>query len=132
VGRARHLKYGPVINDPQCGQHLGENSIVSSPSSSSPVISVNRRVLDGQPAGFGSFPWQALIRIGKGKCGGVLINRRHVVTAGHCVKNKNLSKVTVTLGEYHLKKVEPLPSQTYRVMRAVVHPKFQFSPAADR
>ncbi len=38
----------------------------------------------------------------------------------------------MTLGEYHLKKAEPLPSQSYRVSRAVVHPKFQFSPAADR
>ncbi len=43
-----------------------------------------------------------------------------------------LSQVRVTLGEYHLKKAEPLPSQNYRVTRAVVHPKFQFSPAADR
>ena len=77
-----------MINDPQCGQHLGGGRLGSFPPGA------NRRVLDGQPAGFGSFPWQALIRIGKGKCGGVLINRRHVVTAGHCVKNKNLSKVS--------------------------------------
>ena len=55
-----------------------------------------------------------------------------MVTAGHCVKNKNLSKVLVTMGEYHLKKAEPLPSQSFRVARAVVHPKFKFSPAADR
>jgi len=36
------IDYGPVVNDPQCGRPL----------------SANRRVLDGQPAGFGSFPWQ--------------------------------------------------------------------------
>ena len=87
------------MNDPVCGR----------PPNS------NRRVLDGEPAGFGSFPWQALIRVGKGKCGGVLVDRRHVVTAGHCVKNKVLSSIAVTLGEYHLKSSrEPLPSQSYR------------------
>ena len=63
----------------------------------------------------------------------MLVNRRHVVTAGHCVKNKLLNSISVTLGEYHLKSSrEPLPSQTYRVIFATVHPKFQFSPAADR
>ena len=66
------IDYGPVVNDPVCGR----------------PPNANRRVLDGEPAGFGSFPWQALIRVGKGKCGGVLVDRRHVVTAGHCVKNK--------------------------------------------
>eukprot|EP00094_Tigriopus_californicus_P006862 TCALIF_06611-PA protein Name:"Similar to Sb Serine proteinase stubble (Drosophila melanogaster)" AED:0.38 eAED:0.41 QI:0/0/0/1/0.5/0.6/5/0/353 len=99
--------FGQVINDPQCGR----------PDS----YSANRRVLDGQPAGFGSFPWQALIRIGKGKCGGVLINRRHIVTAGHCVKNKPLNRILVTLGEYHLKRAEPLPSQNFRVTLSIIN-----------
>ena len=39
------------MNDPVCGR----------------PPNANRRVLDGEPAGFGSFPWQALIRVGKGK-----------------------------------------------------------------
>ena len=43
---------GPsVLNDPKCGVR---------PAS-------NRRVIDGSDAGFGTFPWQALIRIGKAK-----------------------------------------------------------------
>ena len=40
-----------VLNDPKCGIR---------PSS-------NRGVIDGTDAGFGTFPWQALIRIGKAK-----------------------------------------------------------------
>jgi len=110
----------PVINDPKCGIR---------PSS-------NRRVIDGTDAGFGTFPWQALIRIGKAKCGGVLINRQHVVTAGHCIKNKNIGDLSVTLGEYNIAESfdaqERYPSETYKVAAMVVHPGFKFSPAADR
>jgi len=46
-GPPSQIDYGPVVNDPVCGR----------PPNS------NRRVLDGEPAGFGSFPWQALIRV---------------------------------------------------------------------
>lgn len=46
-----------VLNDPQCGRRPPRS---------------NRRVIDGSDAGFGTFPWQALVRIGKAKCGGVL------------------------------------------------------------
>ena len=45
-----------VINDPKCGNRP----------------TANRRVIDGSDAGFGTFPWQALVQIGKAKCGGVL------------------------------------------------------------
>lgn len=110
-----------VINDPKCGIRPQRP---------------NRRVIDGSDAGFGTFPWQALVRIGKAKCGGVLINRQHVVTAGHCIKNKLVEKVNVTLGEYNIGELladgETSPSVTYKVKSMVVHPKFQFSPAADR
>ena len=40
-----------VLNDPKCGIRP----------------TANRRVIDGTDAGFGTFPWQALIRIGKAK-----------------------------------------------------------------
>ncbi len=68
MSRSRPLsKFGPVINDPQCGQHLGGGRLGSFPPGA------NRRVLDGQPAGFGSFPWQALIRWVRGGVGGTLV-----------------------------------------------------------
>jgi len=56
-----------------------------------------------------------------------------VVTAGHCIKNKLVGNLNVTLGEYHIgEELEAYPSRTYRVAAMVVHPNFQFSPAADR
>ena len=59
-----------------------------------------------------------------------------MVTAGHCIKNKNIEDLTVTLGEYNIAESydaqERYPSETYKVAAMVVHPGFKFSPAADR
>ncbi|KAF6206697.1 hypothetical protein GE061_017933 [Apolygus lucorum] len=92
-----------------------------------------RRIVGGDEAGFGSFPWQAYIRIGSSRCGGSLVNRYHVVTAGHCVARANARQVQVTLGDYVINSaVEPLPAYTYGVRQISVHPYFKFTPQADR
>ncbi|CAG0916052.1 unnamed protein product [Notodromas monacha] len=113
------IQYGPVINDPTCGR--------------SQPYGAQRRIVGGDNAGFGVFPWQAYIRIGKSRCGGSLINRRHVVTAGHCVKRATPGMVQVTLGDYVLgQEIEPLEAQKFGVVDIKVHPKFKYTPQADR
>jgi len=113
--------WGPVINDPRCGVSSVRRSIAQ------------RRIVGGDEAGFGTFPWQAYIRIGTSRCGGSLINQWHVVTAGHCVARARPNQVRVTLGEYVLKSdVEPLPGRTYGATQIKVHPYFRFTPQADR
>ena len=47
--RLQEIKFGPVVNDPTCGR---------------PKIS-RRRVVGGEAAGFGTYPWQAIIRVKK-------------------------------------------------------------------
>ena len=47
--RLQEIKFGPVLNDPACGL---------------PSIS-RRRVVGGEAAGFGRYPWQAIIRVKK-------------------------------------------------------------------
>jgi len=115
------VNWGPVRNDPRCGVSAVRRSIAQ------------RRIVGGDEAGFGTFPWQAYIRIGTSRCGGSLINSWYVVTAGHCVARARPSQVRVTLGEYVLKSdVEPLPGRTYGASLIKVHPYFKFTPQADR
>ncbi|XP_015588322.1 trypsin-1 isoform X2 [Cephus cinctus] len=92
-----------------------------------------RRIVGGDEAGFGSFPWQAYIRIGSSRCGGTLVNRYHVVTAGHCVAKASARQVQVTLGDYVVNSAsETLPAYTFGVREIRVHPYFKFTPQADR
>ncbi|XP_011494686.1 PREDICTED: proclotting enzyme isoform X1 [Ceratosolen solmsi marchali] len=92
-----------------------------------------RRIVGGDEAGFGSFPWQAYIRIGSSRCGGTLVNRYHVVTAGHCVAKASARQVQVTLGDYVVNSAtESLPAYTFGVREIRVHPYFKFTPQADR
>ncbi|CAH0394420.1 unnamed protein product [Bemisia tabaci] len=75
----------------------------------------------------------AYIRIGSSRCGGSLVNRYHVVTAGHCVARASARQVQVTLGDYVINSaVEPLPAYTFGVRKINVHPYFKFTPQADR
>ncbi|XP_037928579.1 uncharacterized protein LOC119662992 isoform X1 [Teleopsis dalmanni] len=112
--------YGPIKNDASCGISLAKQT-------------AQRRIVGGDDAGFGSFPWQAYIRIGSSRCGGSLVSRRHVVTAGHCVARAISRQVHVTLGDYVINSaVEPLPAYTFGVRRIDVHPYFKFTPQADR
>ncbi|PNF43472.1 hypothetical protein B7P43_G10810 [Cryptotermes secundus] len=118
------VDYGPVTNDPRCGVSIGKLG---------PGLGAQRRVVGGDEAGFGSFPWQAYIRIGSSRCGGSLVNRYHVVTAGHCVARASARQVQVTLGDYVINSaVEPLPAYTFGVREIRVHPYFKFTPQADR
>ena len=83
-----------------------------------------RRVTGGRSAGFGVYPWQALVLNQNSRCGGALVGRQHVVTAGHCVSNytdtyKVPVGMKVYLGEYNLlTEKEPLPMQKRIVTKA--------------
>lgn len=114
--------YGPIRNEPTCGL-----------SSNSGRLGAQRRIVGGTEAGFGSFPWQAYIRIGSSRCGGSLVNSNYVITAGHCVARARPSQIRVTLGDYILNSdAEPLPSRIYGATNIKVHPRFKFTPSADR
>lgn len=72
-------------------------------------VSTQNRIVGGEVTDLDEFPWMVLIDYQKPQghgfhCGGVLINKRYVLTAAHCVKGKDLPRhwdlYSVRLGEY--------------------------------
>ncbi|XP_064015882.1 chymotrypsin-like protease CTRL-1 [Pogoniulus pusillus] len=86
----------------------------------SPSVASSERIVNGQTATPGSWPWQVSLqsRSGSHFCGGSLINEYWVVTAAHC--NFNPYSHVVVLGEYDLS--NPQGVQVKTVARAITHP----------
>lgn len=69
-----------------------------SPPDCGSVHSITKRVIGGSYSRTNEFPWMVLLEYKKGVkiqngCGGVLVNKRYVLTAVHCLNNKNLGKL---------------------------------------
>ncbi|EEB19400.1 trypsin-beta, putative [Pediculus humanus corporis] len=100
------------------------------PSCGVPAIQFRKRIIGGNEAYFGEFPWQAHIRIAGYQCGGVLVSQWFVVTAAHCIHRARLRDIKVFLGEYDTQNtgnyIEPLPEEIHKVSKKILHPHFQF------
>jgi len=77
------------------------------------------RVIAGQNARQGAWPWQILLKEnGRAGCGGSLISSNWVVTAAHCIKP---SRYSVVLGEQDLR-YRSGAEQEISVSQVIVHP----------
>ncbi|XP_015729276.1 chymotrypsin-like protease CTRL-1 [Coturnix japonica] len=88
-----------------------------------PSVQYNERIINGQNAVSGSWPWQVSLqsRSGSHFCGGSLINENWVVTAAHC-EFSPYSHVVV-LGEYNLaSQTESVQVKT--VSKVITHPNW--------
>ncbi|XP_076134543.1 mast cell tryptase-like [Alosa pseudoharengus] len=102
-------------------------SMVISVTSPSPVCGrppLNTRIVGGQDAPAGNWPWQASLQSsGSHFCGGSLINKEWVLTAAHCFESSDPTGLTVVLG---LEDLEGSNANSVRrsVNRIINHPSY--------
>ncbi|KAK2848575.1 hypothetical protein Q5P01_008409 [Channa striata] len=83
----------------------------------------NTRILGGEVAFHGNWPWQAVVACSSFFCGGSLINNQWVLTAAHCSPSEDITKMQVVLGRYRL--FIPASSEMFlRVTQIINHPDY--------
>ncbi|KAK8766771.1 hypothetical protein V5799_006444 [Amblyomma americanum] len=99
-----------------------------------PSILPQTKVVGGKSASFGAWPWQVSVRrtsffgfSSTHRCGGAILNKYWIATAGHCVDDLLLSQIRIRVGEYDFSSVlEPYPYAERGAKKKVVHPKYNF------
>ncbi|CAG0878653.1 unnamed protein product [Darwinula stevensoni] len=106
-------------------------------------IEINDRIVDGEDAPLGAWPWMALLFYQipwggvKPGCGGAVINKRYVITAAHCVSPGIIDEYKLAyarLGEHKLstdpdckgprRQVCQPPAINVEVEEIIYHPNF--------
>ncbi|XP_054265061.1 serine protease Hayan-like isoform X1 [Macrosteles quadrilineatus] len=95
-------------------------------------FSAVKLIVGGEASELGEFPHMAAVgfkvRTSRDilwNCGGTLISKRYVLTAGHCTNTSFGNPVTVRLGEYNIKRDnDGADPQDYGVQQVIVHPNY--------
>ncbi|KAL7860682.1 hypothetical protein AOLI_G00170310 [Acnodon oligacanthus] len=93
------------------------------------VAPLNTKIVGGQDASPGSWPWQVSLQTNSGHfCGGSLINSNWVLTAAHCFGSIIASQVTVYLGDQSLSNQGSNTNVVSRsVSQVIIHPNYTSS-----
>uniref|UniRef100_A0A4W6G621 Peptidase S1 domain-containing protein n=1 Tax=Lates calcarifer TaxID=8187 RepID=A0A4W6G621_LATCA len=88
------------------------------------ITPLNPRIVGGEDAPPGSWPWQvSLQRFGGHVCGGSLVNREWVISAAHCFSSTSTSGWQISLGRQNLQGNNP-NEVSRTVARIILHPNY--------
>nr|XP_034325153.1 chymotrypsinogen A-like isoform X1 [Crassostrea gigas] len=82
------------------------------------------RVVGGDPALEGEWPWQVSFQNERGHfCGGTLVGDQWVVTAAHCLYGQTISSIHVLLGEHH-QEFKSNNEWNATIQKVQIHPEY--------
>ncbi|XP_078613835.1 chymotrypsin-like elastase family member 2A isoform X2 [Branchiostoma floridae x Branchiostoma japonicum] len=106
-------------DEPQCGM-MGSSSRRRRDGG-------GNRIIGGEDAGQGEFPWQVSLQMNGGhSCGGTLLSNQYVLTAAHCLRSTNAEAYTVWVGDWHLQS-EDGTEEDFKFAVSEVHIHEQYS-----
>ncbi|XP_043238245.1 uncharacterized protein LOC122389858 [Amphibalanus amphitrite] len=100
-----------------------------------PAGRTSNRVVGGEPATYGTYPWQAQIELYSDAghfehhCGGALISERLVLTAAHCLEPAR-TRLQVKLGQHDRRDASEQFEQTFAVENMLSHPGYRSDSAS--
>ncbi|RVE69980.1 hypothetical protein OJAV_G00083010 [Oryzias javanicus] len=101
---------------------LAKESKSEKPDCGQPQLST--RIVGGDEAPPGSWPWQVSLHRPSQYCGGSLINHQWVLTAAHCVPGANPAGLTAYLGRHSQRRSNP--NEVNRTVAEVItHPHYK-------
>ncbi|XP_065806050.1 serine protease 27-like [Labrus bergylta] len=117
----------PPVITPTTAEPEGTTPDSGSTASSAELCGMtplNTRIVGGEDAPSGSWPWQVSLQIFGGHvCGGSLINKEWVMTAAHCFFSASPTDWQVSLGRQNLQGENP-NEVTKSVDTIILHPNY--------